>query len=67
MAEKIVLANGVRVLMEPIAHLRSVCMGIWVAAGSRLEGPRERGMAHFIEHMLLRALADAPRNRLHGR
>jgi len=54
MAEKIVLANGVRVLMEPIAHLRSVCMGIWVAAGSRLEGPRERGMAHFIEHMLFK-------------
>ncbi len=54
MAEKIVLANGVRVLLEPIAHLRSVCMGIWVAAGSRLEGPEEKGMAHFIEHMLFK-------------
>ncbi len=54
MAEKIVLANGVRVLMEPIGHLRSVCMGIWVAAGSRLERPRERGMAHFIEHLLFK-------------
>ena len=54
MAEKIVLANGVRLLVDPIPHLRSVCLGIWVAAGSRLERPRERGMAHFIEHMLFK-------------
>ncbi|MGQ9859159.1 MAG: M16 family metallopeptidase [Thermodesulfobacteriota bacterium] len=54
MAEKIVLDSGVRVLLEPIEHLRSVCLGIWVAAGSRLEGPEEWGTAHFIEHMLFK-------------
>ena len=56
-ADRIVLGNGVRVLLEPIPHLRSVSMGIWVAAGSRLEGPGERGISHFIEHMLFKGTA----------
>jgi predicted Zn-dependent peptidase len=53
-ADKIVLENGVRVLLDPIGHVRSVSLGIWVAAGSRLEGPGERGICHFIEHMLFK-------------
>jgi predicted Zn-dependent peptidase len=57
MVERIILENGVRVLLDPIAHLRSVSIGIWVAAGSRLEGPGERGISHFIEHMLFKGTA----------
>ncbi len=54
MADKILLGNGVRVLLDPIPHLRSVSAGIWVAAGSRQEGHRDRGASHFIEHMLFK-------------
>jgi predicted Zn-dependent peptidase len=54
MAEKIVLGNGVRVLLDQIPHLRSVSAGIWVAAGSRQEEDRDRGASHFIEHMLFK-------------
>lgn len=54
MREKVVLGSGVRLLLEPIPHVRSVSLGIWVAAGSRLEGPREKGISHFIEHMLFK-------------
>ena len=57
MAERIVLGNGVRVLLDPIPHLRSVSMGIWVAAGSRLEGTGARGISHFVEHMLFKGTA----------
>jgi predicted Zn-dependent peptidase len=57
MAEKIVLGNGVRVLLDPIPHLRSASMGVWVAAGSRLEGARGRGISHFVEHMLFKGTA----------
>jgi len=32
-------------------------MGIWVAAGSRLEGRGERGISHFVEHMLFKGTA----------
>lgn len=54
MAEKIVLDNGVRIIVEAIPTLRSVSLGIWVQAGSRLEGPQERGISHLIEHMLFK-------------
>jgi predicted Zn-dependent peptidase len=54
MAEKILTNTGVKVLLDPIPHVRSTCMGIWVGAGSRLEGPSHRGAFHFIEHMLFK-------------
>lgn len=51
------MPNGVRVVSEPIAHARSVSLGIWVKAGSADEGPGEEGIAHFIEHMLFKGTA----------
>lgn len=54
MADRILLGNGVRVLLDPIPHLRSVSAGIWVGAGSRQEEERDRGASHFIEHMLFK-------------
>jgi len=35
-------------------YVRSVSLGIWVAAGSRDENTRNNGVAHFIEHMLFK-------------
>ena len=49
--EKFVLKNGLTVLVEPMAYLRSVSMGVWVKAGSILETPEENGLSHFMEHM----------------
>lgn len=37
--------------------MRSVALGIWVAAGSRLEPLRFGGVSHFIEHMIFRGSA----------
>ncbi|ABZ84858.1 peptidase, m16 family [Heliomicrobium modesticaldum Ice1] len=54
MVHKTVLPNGVRVVMEPISHVRSVALGIWVATGSRDEEPALTGVSHFIEHMLFK-------------
>ena len=54
MVEKITLDNGVRVLLDPMEHLRSVSVGIWVAAGSRREAAEENGICHFVEHMLFK-------------
>ena len=48
------LANGIRVISEPMAHVRSAAIGIWVASGSRAESPREMGISHFLEHMLFK-------------
>ncbi len=49
-----ILPNGLRVAVEPVAHARSVAVGVWVGAGSHLERPGEYGGAHFLEHMLFK-------------
>jgi predicted Zn-dependent peptidase len=51
---KLVLDNGVRVVTERIAALKSVTVGIWVNAGSRDEEPSQAGYSHFIEHMFFK-------------
>ncbi len=54
MYRKTVLGNGIRVVTEKIPYAHSVSTGIWVNTGSRDEGPHERGLTHFIEHMLFK-------------
>lgn len=54
MINKITLDNGVRILTEPMAGMRSASLGIWVGAGSRHETAAENGAAHFIEHMVFK-------------
>ncbi|MBM6869911.1 M16 family metallopeptidase [Pseudoflavonifractor phocaeensis] len=57
MYEKITLANGVRILTEPVPGMRSAALGIWVGTGSRDEKAAENGAAHFIEHMVFKGTA----------
>jgi predicted Zn-dependent peptidase len=52
-----VLDNGLRLLTESIPHVRSVSLGVWVNSGSRDEGERWPGIAHFVEHMLFKGTA----------
>jgi predicted Zn-dependent peptidase len=52
--KRTVLRNGIRVVTEKIGYVRSVAMGVWIDAGSRDEGSDERGVSHFIEHMLFK-------------
>jgi predicted Zn-dependent peptidase len=52
--QKTVLPNGIRILTERIPHFHSVSTGIWVNVGSRDEQGEERGITHFIEHMLFK-------------
>lgn len=54
MYERIVLPNGVRVVTEPIAGVRSAAVGIWVLNGSRYEPDELSGISHFIEHMVFK-------------
>src|SRR5580700_9599938 len=48
------LANGVRVITEQMAHVRSVSLGVWIRTGSRCESGDQNGISHFIEHMLFK-------------
>ena len=51
------LHNGIRVIMEPMDHLRSVSIGVWVNAGSVYESGADAGISHFIEHMVFKGTA----------
>jgi len=48
------LANGIRVVYEPIQYLHSVSLGVWVNVGSVDETPETNGISHVIEHMLFK-------------
>ena len=52
--ERAVLPNGVRVVTERMANVRSVTVGIWIGTGSREELPEQSGLTHFIEHMVFK-------------
>lgn len=54
MYKKEILPNGVRIVTEEMPYVRSVSLGIWVAAGSRDESTKNNGAAHFIEHMMFK-------------
>ncbi|MEJ5360066.1 MAG: pitrilysin family protein [Desulfobacterales bacterium] len=54
---KTVLDNGVRLLAQPMAHARSVSLGVWVDVGARDESDAESGISHFIEHMIFKGTA----------
>jgi predicted Zn-dependent peptidase len=48
------LPNGQRLVTEKLDHLRSVCLGFWIPAGSRDEPDRLEGATHFLEHLLFK-------------
>jgi predicted Zn-dependent peptidase len=48
------LPTGQRLITEKLDHLRSVCMGFWIPAGSRDESGTLPGATHFIEHLLFK-------------
>lgn len=54
LVNKTILANGVRILSERVPYVDSVSVGIWAIAGSRDETETQRGMSHFIEHMMFK-------------
>ncbi len=57
MVQQFTLQNGLRVIAEPLPHLRSVSIGVWVRAGSILESPEQNGLSHFIEHLAFKGTA----------
>ena len=45
------LENGLTVVTDPMPHLESAALGVWVGCGARHETPREAGLSHMLEHM----------------
>ncbi|MEW5692539.1 MAG: pitrilysin family protein [Candidatus Hydrogenedentota bacterium] len=51
---KLVLPNGIRVVMEPDKNVCSIALGVLIAVGSKYERKEDNGISHFIEHLLFK-------------
>lgn len=60
MYQKTVLENGLRILTTAMPHTHSVAAGIFTGVGSRYENNEQRGISHFIEHMLFKGTERRP-------
>ena len=54
MIQTLELKNGIRVVLEPMNHLRTVSFGVWVKVGSVNETEENNGISHVIEHCLFK-------------
>ncbi len=54
MYKKVILDNGIPVVIETTKETRSICIGIWVKVGSRDETIKKNGISHFLEHMFFK-------------
>jgi predicted Zn-dependent peptidase len=61
--QRIVLENGIRLLVEEVAEASSVSAGVTLVGGSRREPVELSGITHFVEHMLFKGTR---RRDLHG-
>lgn len=60
MYNKAVLDNGLRVIINPMPHRRSVCLAVLVGTGSCYESQREAGISHFAEHLYFKGTQRRP-------
>ncbi|MBQ1407396.1 MAG: insulinase family protein [Eubacterium sp.] len=58
------LSNGIRVVMEEMPAAWSVSVGIWVKAGAVDETEKNRGISHFIEHMMFKGTKNRDARRI---
>ena len=64
MYEKTVLNNGVKIVTASMPSMKSVSIGVWVRAGGRFESKTNKGIAHFLEHMVFKGSKKYPGNRI---
>ena len=58
--EKITLDNGLRVILAPMAGLKSAAAIVLCGAGSRYETKKTIGLSHFLEHMFFKGTEKRP-------
>ncbi len=52
--KRIVLNNGLKLIMKRRSHIKTVAMTVAVKAGTVNENEKNNGVAHFVEHMLFK-------------
>lgn len=64
LAQVTTLANGLRVVSQHMAHLETISLGVWVAAGARHESASQHGLSHLLEHMAFKGTATRSAQRI---
>lgn len=54
MYKKTKLENELRVVTCAMPRMQSVAFGIWIRVGARYESSQNKGIAHFLEHLLFK-------------
>jgi predicted Zn-dependent peptidase len=52
--KKTTLDNGLRVITHNMPKMQSVSLGIWIKVGGRYETSVNKGISHFLEHLLFK-------------
>lgn len=52
--KKTILDNGLRVITHNMPEMYSVSLGVWVGVGGRYETSANKGISHFLEHLLFK-------------
>lgn len=60
MTERITLPNGMPILYHPMEHSPTTTILILVKVGSRYENDSQRGISHFLEHMMFKGTKKRP-------
>ncbi len=58
--QKILLPNGLRVILAPMAEAETATVLVMTGVGSRFETRKENGLAHFLEHMFFKGTEKRP-------
>lgn len=54
MYKKIRLNNGLRIITHRMPNMQSAALGIWINVGGRYESIQNKGISHFLEHLLFK-------------
>ena len=52
--KKLKLNNGLRIVTHHMSGMQSVALGIWIKVGGRYENENNKGISHFLEHLLFK-------------
>jgi len=52
--EKSILNNGLKIISHDMPGRESVALGIWIKVGGRYENTGNKGISHFLEHILFK-------------
>jgi predicted Zn-dependent peptidase len=54
MYKKTILDNGLKIISHHMPDRQSLALGIWINIGGRYETQKNKGISHFLEHLLFK-------------